>query len=258
MKQSCDHPKTAALCLDGDLLLVNRSHPLPGDFSAPPLAPALPGFADILLQRQAAAALTALVRSLNAPPRAIVPTSGFRPHAEQQQIWDETLLDKGEEFTHTYVALPGCSEHETGLAIDLALNRPPIDLIRPDFPRRGVCQQFRQRAADYGFIERYQKDKQAITGIGAEPWHFRYVGAPHAAAMVTRGLALEEYLQLLSPFGGRMVLTQPDRDGDWRIFALPQDPALLPALPEQLGPAARLRLSLTGAGFWVLAVQEAI
>lgn len=248
-------PAARPVLPDDGLLLVNASHPLPRGFAPAQLAPALPGFEEVLLQRQAAGALTALLQALQLPPRQILPVSGYRPHAEQQQIWDETLRDKGAAFTHTYVALPGCSEHETGLAIDLALNRPPVDFIRPHFPRRGCCGQFRRRAAEYGFIERYPAGKQQVTGIGAEPWHFRYVGAPHAAAIASRGLALEEYLQLLDPGGGGAVLTQQGPGGSWQISALPPDPELPKRLPGQL-PGGACRLCRTGAGFWVLAVRR--
>ncbi len=96
-----------------------------------------------------------------------------------------------------YVAKPGCSEHETGLAIDLAEAAETIDFIRPHFPYDGVCGSFRKAAARYGFVERYRADKSALTGIAAEPWHFRYVGIPHALLMEQRGLCLEEYVERL-------------------------------------------------------------
>lgn len=72
----------------------------------------------------------------------------------------------------------GCSEHETGLAIDLALAGEEPDFIRPPFPDRGICRRFRQRCADFGFVLRYPAGKETVTGIAHEPWHFRYVGVP--------------------------------------------------------------------------------
>ena len=56
---------------------------------------------------------------------------------------------------------------------------------------------FRQAAADYGFIQRYRREKDDLTGIAEEPWHFRYVGAPHARLMEENGLCLEEYPEFL-------------------------------------------------------------
>lgn len=188
----------------GSLILVNTEHPL-RDGRRPPLAPAAPGSA-VLLETRASAMLTGALERLGAVGE-IVPVSGWRSRAEQQQIWDGSMAENGEDFTRKYVAIPGCSEHQTGLAIDLALRSDSIDFIRPDFPYDGVCGRFRAIAADYGFIERYPAGKEKITGIAAEPWHFRYVGRPHARLMRDMGLTLEEYVELLRgyPYPGRLL-----------------------------------------------------
>ena len=188
----------------GSLILVNAEHPL-RDGRRPPLAPAAPGSA-VLLETRASAMLTGALERLGAVGE-IVPVSGWRSRAEQQQIWDGSMAENGEDFTRKYVAIPGCSEHQTGLAIDLALRSDSIDFIRPDFPYDGVCGRFRAIAADYGFIERYPAGKEKITGIAAEPWHFRYVGRPHARLMRDMGLTLEEYVELLHgyPYPGRLL-----------------------------------------------------
>lgn len=130
----------------------------------------------------------------------IVPVSAWRSLEEQQKIWAQSLEESGQEFTQKYVAVPGHSEHQTGLAIDLALKQPEIDFIRPCFPYEGICQTFRQKAAKYGFVQRYQEEKQSVTQIGHEPWHFRYVGTPHAEIMVQKGFALEEYIAFLKRY----------------------------------------------------------
>ena len=179
----------------GALILVNRSHPLQG-IPCPELAAPDPAHPHILMERRAALLLAACIRDAGARGQ-IVPVSGWRSHKEQQEIWDDTMAKEGEAFTRQYVAFPGCSEHESGLAIDLAQTAPEIDFIRPEFPYDGVCGDFRRRAPRYGFVERYRADKQAITGIAAEPWHFRYVGIPHALLMENRRLCLEEYIDLL-------------------------------------------------------------
>ena len=188
----------------GSLILVNAEHPL-RDGRRPPLAPAAPGSA-VLLETRASAMLTGALERLGAVGE-IVPVSGWRSRAEQQQIWDGSMAENGEDFTRKYVAIPGCSDHQTGLAIDLALRSDSIDFIRPDFPYDGVCGRFRAIAADYGFIERYPAGKEKITGIAAEPWHFRYVGRPHARLMRDMGLTLEEYVELLRgyPYPGRLL-----------------------------------------------------
>ena len=179
----------------GPLVLVNRDHPL-GSPLVPDLVPLAGGWPDQHLDRTAARMLTECIRAAGGAG-VILPVSGWRSRGEQQAIWDRTLETDGPDFTARYVARPGCSEHETGLAIDLAEKADEIDFIRPAFPYDGVCGAFRRAAARYGFIERYREDKTGLTGIAAEPWHFRYVGAPHAQLMEQRGLCLEEYIALL-------------------------------------------------------------
>lgn len=119
--------------MKGHIFLVNPSHPLPEGYEPPSLSTALPG-SEILLESECASALTALLGRIDAWDK-IIPVSGYRPRNEQQALWDETMRDYGEIFTRKYVAVPGCSEHETGLAIDLAFNTGGgIDFIRPYFP----------------------------------------------------------------------------------------------------------------------------
>ena len=154
---------------------------------------------DVLLERQAGARLEQLMDEIDGWD-VIAPVSGWRSRGEQQSIWDESMRDNGSEYTRTYVALPGHSEHQTGLAIDLGLRREHSDFICPEFPDPGVCGQFRERAADYGFVLRYPAGKENITGIGHEPWHFRYVGVPHARIMTEQGMTLEEYTDYIRQF----------------------------------------------------------
>lgn len=175
------------------LQLVNPDHPVTMIPSKDMLIPAFSDFPDILLECYAAYALRALIDRLHAFDQ-IVPVSGFRSQKEQQNIWDASLKEHGESYTRKYVAIPGCSEHQTGLAIDLALKKDMIDFICPDFPDKGICGQFKKLAPEYGFILRYPKGKEDITHISWEPWHFRYVGTPYAAIITKRQLVLEEYL----------------------------------------------------------------
>ena len=179
----------------GALPLVNAAHPIPPS-AGPELVCVDPRWPEVLLERRAAGLLNACIRAVGGE-NAIVPVSGWRSQEEQQAIWDDTLAKEGETFTRQYVALPGCSEHQTGLAIDLGLASQEIDFIRPNFPYRGVCGAFRKQAADYGFVLRYPAGKEAVTGIAHEPWHFRYVGVPHARLMAEKGLVLEEYVAVL-------------------------------------------------------------
>lgn len=218
---------------NGLLILVNAEHPIQ-HMERPALAPAVPG-SDILLDTRAAAMLSGLISRIGAAGE-IVPVSGWRSEAEQREIWDGSMRDSGEEFTRKYVALPGCSEHQTGLAIDLALRADNIDFIRPEFPYDGVCGRFRALAADYGFVERYQSGKEGVTGIAAEPWHFRYVGRPHARIMCEMGLCLEEYVEYLRayPYPERLLEVRGEVYEAEVGFAGARDALGLPDAPYQV------------------------
>lgn len=180
----------------GCLVLVNKAHPLWCAVHPQTLTEVEQG---ILMERKAAALLGSLLQAVDAEDE-IVPVSGYRTRREQAKIFSGARAEYGEMYARTYVALPGCSEHQTGLAVDVAKKAENIDFITPEFPDVGVCATFRRKAAQYGFVERYPKGKESITGIGYEPWHFRYVGTPHAQLMNLMNFTLEEYLQWLKKF----------------------------------------------------------
>lgn len=182
----------------GDLILVNRAYGYREQCQELSHVGVWNG-EEILYESRAACALDRLMGAIGGWEH-IVPVSGWRSRTQQQAIWDQSLAESGREFTECYVAVPGHSEHQTGLAIDLGLKQEEIDFIRPYFPYEGICQTFRGLAATYGFIERYPEDKQSVTRIGHEPWHFRYVGTPHAQIMAQTGLALEEYIARIKEY----------------------------------------------------------
>lgn len=216
----------------GPLILVNAAHPLPAE-RPPHLSPALPEQENVLLESRAAKSLAACVKASGAQEQ-IRAVSGWRSRAEQRQLWNDSLRENGEAFTRSYVALPGCSEHETGLAIDLAAEASEIDFIRPDFPRDGVFAVFRRLAPSFGWIERYTAEKEEITGIAAEPWHFRYVGTPHASILSSLGICLEEYLASFKQGNG---IRFPCGEGIFRIFRIacrPNGVTLPLALPYEV------------------------
>ena len=222
---------------------MNRAHPLGEDLAPADLVPADGGRPDILLRREARDMLDRLLDAVDGRG-AIVPVSGWRSRAEQQAIWDGALAEHGRAFTQTYVARPGCSEHQTGLAIDLGENRPEVDFLCPAFPDNGPCGALRRRAADFGFVLRYPAGKEAVTGIGHEPWHFRYVGLPHARIMEDRELVLEEYLAWLRAFSPEAPL----ESGGYALCYLPAGAEAVPP------PGGRWKLEDTNDGGAVLTV----
>lgn len=203
----------------GNLILVNQKYPLKyaekeDTLSLVPISKEFPG---ILLENRTATMLSYLIKEVKCQSD-IVYVSGYRTLNEQEKIYNDSLEENGVEFTKKYVALPNHSEHQTGLAIDLGKiyhdNLKEVDFICPEFPYTGIYQTFRKNAYKYGFIERYQKGKEMITGIGHEPWHFRYVGYPHAKIMVNKEFALEEYIAYLKNYtyeGNHLVFEEQYR-----------------------------------------------
>lgn len=197
----------------GDLITVNAEHPIRQTLLED-LTAVDPHFQKILLRREAAAILRMIFERIGSAGR-IVPVSGYRSLAEQEDIYQSSLAENGAEFTKKFVALPNCSEHQTGLAIDLAQKSDNIDFICPDFPYDGICGEFRAAAPEHGFIERYRQGKEEITGIAAEPWHFRYVGYPHSKIIAQNGFALEEYCEFVKRFtqyGRKLRFTENGSD----------------------------------------------
>lgn len=183
----------------GNLIVVNEQHSFRQEKKKKLLFPIHHRKQDILLDRQAGILLEELMQKIKGWNQ-IEGVSGWRSREEQQQIWDDSLRENGEEFTKTYVAIPGHSEHQTGLAIDLGLKGEELDFICPSFPYEGICGKFRKYASQYGFVERYPKGKERVTGIGHEPWHFRYVGVPHATIMEELNITLEEYMEFIKDY----------------------------------------------------------
>lgn len=123
--------------------------------------------------------------------------SARRSVAEQQRIVDDFTKKYGEDYVKQYVAVPGYSEHHTGLALDLYLNIDGKDVYENEdmveYPE--VWAKIHAKLADHGFILRYLEGKEDITGYSYEPWHIRYVGDPAIAKEITdAGETLEEYL----------------------------------------------------------------
>lgn len=128
--------------------------------------------------------------------------SGYRTKEKQMQLVEEEII-KNQSFGMTYeeayedamltVAPTGYSEHETGLAVDIvAVANQRLDETQ-EYTREN--QWLRENCYKYGFILRYPKDKEDITGFSYESWHFRYVGKEAAKEITLKGITLEEYLE---------------------------------------------------------------
>lgn len=162
----------------GGILIANKTYALPKDYN-PGLDPTCKAQFDLLSQAAAAEGLNIWL------------ASGFRSYDSQAAIYNNYLNWYGQEKTDTLSARPGHSEHQTGLAID-------VNSITDSFANTPEAAWLAEHAHEFGFIIRYPKGKEHITGYKYEPWHIRYLGVETAAAVYNSGLTLEEYLGITS------------------------------------------------------------
>ena len=153
--------------------------------------------------------------------------SAYRSRQDQKELYDARVASDGVVQAEKYVAKPGHSEHETGLAYDMSVYVGGENTYISDEPE---YRPIYAMAYKYGFILRYPADKVNITGINYEAWHFRYVGLPHAYYMTEKDLCLEEYIDLLRKnykySDVHLTVSAPDRDGNVRnyeIYFVPAD-----------------------------------
>lgn len=144
------------------------------------------------MRKEAAEALEKLFAGAKADDIELRAVSGYRSYQRQVSIYNNNVKTKGKEYTDRVSSVPGHSEHQTGLAIDVS--SPSVgNAIEEVFGTSKEGQWLAEHAAEYGFIIRYPKGEEGITGYVYEPWHIRYVGTDLAPDVVKSGLTLEEY-----------------------------------------------------------------
>lgn len=185
-------PKTANLDNGWNLMLVNQSNVIPDNYEVE-----LKEIADgKLVDERIYEPLISMIQEAEEEGYYMVVVEAFRTEEEQQAMMNEKVnayMDEGypkilaKEMAEKWVAVPGTSEHQLGIAVD----------INPDYDKSGreVYDWLAENAHEYGFIRRYPEDKVKITGIMNEPWHYRYVGKTAAGEIYERGICLEEYLE---------------------------------------------------------------
>ena len=134
--------------------------------------------------------------------------AGHRTEAFQQHLFDQSAERNGLEHAEKYVAKPGGSEHHTGLVVDFSIIHS--DGSSEEYDGSGEYAWINENCQNYGYIVRYEAGKEDLTGIWDEPWHFRYIGVPHATEAAAKGLCLEEYTDYLKqfPFDGEHLTIQ--------------------------------------------------
>ncbi|WP_226529022.1 D-alanyl-D-alanine carboxypeptidase family protein [Metabacillus niabensis] len=144
------------------------------------------------LREEAARALEELFALAEQDGIELFAVSGYRSYSRQQEIFNAEKEKKGVEKALQAVALPGKSEHQTGLAIDVTSKGAGL---KEEFSETKEGKWVKENAHRAGFIIRYPKGKELITGYQYEPWHLRYVGKEKAAVIHENNLTLEEYFQ---------------------------------------------------------------
>lgn len=171
----------ARITTDQTLILVNLNNPLPKDYKA-----------DLTEYNGARMHPSMVENYINLRDR-VQEETGIRIYVSSDFRTAEKQAELLEFYGPDRAAPVGCSEHEAGLSLDVYA--PGHDSY--NFLKSPAGRMVNRICHEYGFIIRYEADKTDITGIDYEPWHLRYVGAPHAELIANSGLAYEEYIEAI-------------------------------------------------------------
>ncbi|WP_202077857.1 M15 family metallopeptidase [Caldalkalibacillus salinus] len=184
---------------DSVAVLVNKAYALPQDYTPTDLVyPDVPFIFEEKIEKrkmreEAARALERLFSAAEQDQIYLLGVSAYRSYETQEALFNAYVEEDGYEVARQYSALPGQSEHQTGLAIDVT-GQDQTCVVEDCFANTIEAQWLAEHAAEYGFIIRYLEGKESITGYKYEPWHLRYVGEDMAKKMVSLGVTMEEYM----------------------------------------------------------------
>ncbi|MGI8317058.1 M15 family metallopeptidase [Halobacillus mangrovi] len=179
-------------------VVVNKQRKLPDGYIPPDLTvPDVPFYFDEDLpkkqmRKEAAKQLEQLFAGAKKAEVELVAASGYRSYERQKRIFQGYVEEHGEKKANTFSAKPGTSEHQTGLAMDVTSAKMSFQLDQ-SFRQTEEGEWLANHAHEYGFIIRYPKGKDAITGYTYEPWHLRYVGKDISSEIHNQSLTLEEF-----------------------------------------------------------------
>lgn len=192
----------AAVMVDNEkglFILVDKEHPVTKEYIPGDLSPIAHFAKDRtpegrLMRTEAAVAFDTMCDAATAAGYEIVTTTAYRSYDFQASLYSYYVNLEGQEWADINIAQPGTSEHQTGLAADCSSPSVAYELV-VEFGDTTEGIWLRDHAHSYGFIIRYPKDRQDITGFTYEPWHIRYVGVAAATFIHKNDLTLEEFLQ---------------------------------------------------------------
>lgn len=170
-------------------VLVNKYNKLPSNYEAKDLVELSKDYSSRghLLKKVAADAVMKMIDAAKADGLNLIVISGYRTESTQSGLYNNSVKKNGNEHALIYSAKPGYSEHQLGLAVDLNDTEERFDQTKE-------YKWLKANSYKYGFIERYPKGKEYITGYGYEPWHYRYLGVDLATKVFTENVTYEEYL----------------------------------------------------------------
>lgn len=189
-----------------NLRLVNAKNPLPNGFTVETAKIEASYARDVgmLYDAKAVSYLNQMCAAAEKDGINLLVISSHRTNARQTVLYNNQVNKQKanhpemsdaevKKLAATISAYPGTSEHEVGLAVD-------FNSVEQSFENTAEFQWLKTHAAEYGFILRYTKEKQDITGVIYEPWHYRYVGQKHAKKINELGYCLEEYIDYLKNY----------------------------------------------------------
>ena len=182
--------------IDG-ILIVNKTYPLPEDYTPTDTYEEAKDFdyCATCINKEAYTSYEKMQADAASIGLNIWIQSGYRSYNFQKELYENYVKEDGKEAADTYSARPGHSEHQTGLAFDL-------NTITDDFQYTDEGVWINKNCYKYGFILRYPKDKEKITGYKYESWHLRYVGVDLAKKLYNNGnwITLEEHFNITSEY----------------------------------------------------------
>ena len=175
----------------GNAILVNKYYSLPEKYKPENIVDVSNwySYGNIQLKKDAYEAFKKMFNSAKKDDITLIINSGYRTYETQKETYDQYKTWYDEEYADGIAARPDFSEHQTGLALDIIT----YNTKGKDFENTDAFKWLQKNAHKYGFILRYPKDKEDITGYSYESWHYRYLGKDLATKVKNNGLTYDEY-----------------------------------------------------------------
>lgn len=175
---------------DGILMLVNKYNHLNSDYSPEVIdVPSTYAYAENKTTKEVLDAFKKMWAAAKSEGLSLIITSSYRTYQTQESLWNRYALAHDEQWADDYAARAGYSEHQTGLALDIVTYNSTMD----NFEESEECKWLEANAYKYGFILRYPKGQEDLTGYAYEGWHYRYVGVDTAKKVHKEGITYDEY-----------------------------------------------------------------